>query len=469
MFRDFRFKPTLFLITFSLCTFFQINEACARRRVNSADFARIFSLSFPKRVFNTSSINPGFASAFDPFGFGRFASFNSNFRSFNNDFSFAHNPSFFSSNPFAFRNLSGFGGGSHLATGALDPSLVFANNVGSNLGAFGGASNFNNFFDPIGLNGFNNFGFNNNFVNARGRRFFADTAGDGGNSSLDSGSCGNLSITNICSPDAVQKNAQTERAVKRPTREMYEAANNFDLNDIVEKQRETAITNLYRQGVDGEELGAAINKLKEVKVITSAEQLDSWAEKAHFQMMCGIDNLVNNAFACPFHGIAHNKIYVCKGRVLAALTRAEGDVNRAKADFAQTIAHEIGHMFGPEKESPLEKTGSKFAACEMNKGVTSADVISEKAADLQGSLSLAANIAEGQTDSLDPQEYVARAGARLCGTPKTKDHPSGEERLAEMIKVIRLTPGAREKIPGCTALSASESTCTLRGLQRGEL
>lgn len=484
-----RFKVALVFIAAFLSLVLFSPEAIARRggrrisnndfrrsNFNSNDFLTLLLLTNPN-VFN-SNLNLGLLSSFDPFGqnlnnnfnnFNNFNSFNNlnarnGFNGFNrfNNFNNLNNLQNFDNNSIVSALLGSGNTGSHFgAGGAIDPSLLGSNFGGNN--AFGnGLGQFNNFGNQGGLFG------SNRAVNGR---FFGDTASPVSSELMAAGTCGKDSVTNVCGKSSAETNSQVEQAVKTQPFDSRSAARDLDLEGIFNQQKQSLIQGLYAQGYDELTISRSASTIMNSRLIFSPEQL-SGQERLHYEMACGKDNGVNNAFACPFHHLVHTSVYICGGRLQAAVLRANGDLNRAKADLVHTLAHELGHMLGPEAGSPMQNNANALVACYVqepqNQGVK-AEFFSEKTADYQAAFALAQSIEKGETFGLSTEEFLSQSLSRLCGTPKTGDHPAGNARVEEFIKIIRAeAPVAREKLGGCPDLLAGENVCTPKGRKLGE-
>lgn len=485
--RQRRLGRLVFFVVLASTQLVSVAEARGRRRFNRADFANLF-LAFNPNVLQTSSLNPLFLNAFNPFGFNNFSNLlgggngiNSLLGGFGHGFNNVNNAAALA------LGLNNLNIGSHFNGGAIDPSLLLVGNNGNNNNGF---NNRQVNFSPFNAFGLNNFGINN-----FGSATFGDTSNRGGGSAPVGGMCGGSSAEAICGNDAGAKKAETEQAVKAQSSQLAAAfgglsnilgqaargavstydnylasfSSGMDFTELVNNSKRDVIAALQRENFNGGDISAASTVVNQAQVIFKPNVMDP-SEMYHFNKSCGLANDTNNAFACPFHNGHTNKIFICGGRIQAALKRAGGNWALAMADLAHTIKHEISHMVGSEPTSPFAPTQSMLAQCLASQGTPSnpmSEVTAEKTADYHAAFAMANSIANGETFGLSPEEYLARSMARLCATPSSPDHPSGKERIELLSKIIRSNEDARAKLPGCPALSPGDMVCSHQGLKSG--
>lgn len=247
----------------------------------------------------------------------------------------------------------------------------------------------------------------------------------------------------------------------------------LDLSQINQEQKANLIQSISEQQFNGDKERAK-KSLATAKVLDRPD-LNDPIETQHFLQTCGATNSTNNAFACPFHSQgAPLRVFICGGRKEAALIRGSGNPKAALADLSHTVAHELGHLIGPEMSSPFQGAMADVSDCNANQlGIKSpafrfSGFNSEMTADVHAANVLVKNLEKGETQGLNPDEYVLRSLERLCGTTADESHPAGDFRIRNTIKILREKAGAREVLK-CPRLGPNEMVCSLSGTIKGKL
>jgi hypothetical protein len=176
-------------------------------------------------------------------------------------------------------------------------------------------------------------------------------------------------------------------------------------------------------------------------------------------------NNANNAFSCPFPNHQHRSkvIYICGGRLNAALIWGNNDPQRALADLAGTIPHEFGHIIVEGQGKSL--TAFQEAAYCSDKTSLNANVSAEKKADLFANEITKMTLEKEKSPlGLSPQEFARHTTERLCETKGTDSHPSGRERIDTQLKTFRSDDVGAGTV-ACPKLPPGEQVCTLDGMK----